>query len=189
MPQATGQLSLCATTTEPRLQSLRAAATKAWVPWSPCCTTGEVSTRRSLSPAAGEQPPLSTARESCMQQGRPTQPNINKWNFLKVTCSDWSVHICISDGGGWGTEEQWPPTFLWAIFIDLRHWIMYNTICEMNHQSRFDAWYRMLRAGALGWPRGMVWGRRWEGSAGWGTHVHPWRIHVDVWQNQYNIVK
>ena len=23
----------------------------------------------------------------------------------------------------------------------------------------------------------------------WGTRVHPWRIHVDVWQNQYNIVK
>ena len=22
-----------------------------------------------------------------------------------------------------------------------------------------------------------------------GTCVHPWRIHVDVWQNQYNIVK
>ena len=22
-----------------------------------------------------------------------------------------------------------------------------------------------------------------------GTRVHPWRIHVDVWQNQYNIVK
>ena len=21
------------------------------------------------------------------------------------------------------------------------------------------------------------------------THVHPWRIHVDVWQNQHNIVK
>ena len=20
-------------------------------------------------------------------------------------------------------------------------------------------------------------------------HVHPWRIHVDIWQNQYNIVK
>ena len=26
----------------------------------------------------------------------------------------------------------------------------------MNHQSRFDAGYRMLGAGALGWPRGMV---------------------------------
>ena len=31
-------------------------------------------------------------------------------------------------------------------------------------------------------------GRREEGS-GWGTRVHPWRIHVDTWQNQYNIVK
>ena len=23
----------------------------------------------------------------------------------------------------------------------------------------------------------------------WGTCVHPWWIHVDVWQSQYNIVK
>ena len=22
-----------------------------------------------------------------------------------------------------------------------------------------------------------------------GTHAHPWRIHVNVWQNQYSIVK
>ena len=28
----------------------------------------------------------------------------------------------------------------------------------------------------------------WEGGSKWGTHVHPWQIHVDVWQNQYNIV-
>ena len=27
------------------------------------------------------------------------------------------------------------------------------------------------------------------GGSGWGTHAHPWWIHVDVWQNQYNIVK
>ena len=26
-------------------------------------------------------------------------------------------------------------------------------------------------------------------SPGWGTRVHPWQIHVDVWQNQYNTVK
>ena len=38
-------------------------------------------------------------------------------------------------------------------------------------------------------PEGMVWGGRWEGDSGLGTRVHPWRIHVDVWQNQYNIVK
>ena len=69
------------------------------------------------------------------------------------------------------------------------HWNMYIIIYETNCQSRFDAWYRMLGAGALGWPRGMVWGGRWEGVSGLGTRVHPWRIHVDVWQNQYNIVK
>ena len=60
---------------------------------------------------------------------------------------------------------------------------------EMSCQSRFDARYWMLGAGALGQPRGMVWGGRREEGSGWGIHVHPWQIHVDVWQNQYNIVK
>ena len=32
-------------------------------------------------------------------------------------------------------------------------------------------------------------GREVEGGSGWGMHVHPWWIHVNVWQNQYNIVK
>ena len=22
-----------------------------------------------------------------------------------------------------------------------------------------------------------------EGGSGWGTHVHPWLIHVNIWQN------
>ena len=35
----------------------------------------------------------------------------------------------------------------------------------------------------------IVWGGRWEGGSGLGTHVHPGWIHVDVWQNQYSIVK
>ena len=30
---------------------------------------------------------------------------------------------------------------------------MYINICETDHQSRFDAWDRVLRAGALGLPR------------------------------------
>ena len=59
----------------------------------------------------------------------------------------------------------------------------------MNRQSTFDAGYRMLGAGALERPRGMVReGMREEGS-GWGTHVYLWWIHFDVWQNQYNSVK
>ena len=40
----------------------------------------------------------------------------------------------------------------------------------------------VLGAGALGWSRGMGWGWKWEGGSGWGTHVNPWLIHVNVWQ-------
>ena len=47
----------------------------------------------------------------------------------------------------------------------------------------------MLEAGAQGRSREMIWCGRWEGGSGLGTHVHPWRIHVNVWQNQYSIVK
>ena len=46
---------------------------------------------------------------------------------------------------------------------------------------------------ARGWCPGMTQregrGREVGGVSGWGTHVHPWWIYVDVWQNQYNIVK
>ena len=37
---------------------------------------------------------------------------------------------------------------------------MYITICATDRQSRFDAWDRVLGAGALGWPWGMGWGGR-----------------------------
>ena len=33
------------------------------------------------------------------------------------------------------------------------------------------------------WDDPEGWGGRWEGGAGWGTHVHPWLIPVNVWQN------
>ena len=35
----------------------------------------------------------------------------------------------------------------------------------------------------------MVQGGRREECSGWGTRVYLWQIHVDIWQNQYNIVK
>ena len=90
-------------------------------------------------------------------------------------CIEQSFGLC-GRGKGWDDLGEW-------------HWNMYIIIYETNLQPRFDAWYRKLGAGALGWPRGMGWGGRREGGSGWGTHVHPWRIHVNVWQNQYNIVK
>ena len=92
-------------------------------------------------------------------------------------------HWCIEQffglcgrGRGWDDLGEW-------------HWNMYNIIYETSRQSRFNAWYGMLGAGALGQHRGMVWGGRREEGSGWGTHVYLWRIHFDIWQNQYNIVK
>ena len=35
----------------------------------------------------------------------------------------------------------------------------------------------------------MVQGWRKEEGSGWGTRVYLWQIHVDILQNQYNIVK
>ena len=92
-------------------------------------------------------------------------------------------HWCIEQffglcgrGRGWDDLGEW-------------HWNMYNIIYETSRQSRFDAQYWMLGAGALGRPRRMVRGGRREEGSGWGTHVYLWWIHFDIWQNQYNIVK
>ena len=48
---------------------------------------------------------------------------------------------------------------------------------------------QVLRAGALGWPRGMGWRGRWEGGSGCRTHVNPWLIHVNVWQKPLQYCK
>ena len=63
---------------------------------------------------------------------------------------------------------------------DLReyHWNMYIMICEIDHQSKFDAWNRTLKAGALGQPRGK----------GWGTRVHLWLIHVNIGEKTTTIL-
>ena len=90
-------------------------------------------------------------------------------------CIEQSFGLC-GRGRGWDDLGEW-------------HWNMYNIIYEMSRQSRFNAWYWMLGVGALGRPRGMVRGGRREEDSERGTRVYLWRIHVDIWQNQYNIVK
>ena len=73
-------------------------------------------------------------------------------------CIEQSFGLC-GRGRGWEDLGEW-------------HWNMYTIMYEMSHQSRFDARYWMLEAGALGWPRGMVWGGRREEGSGWGTRVY-----------------
>ena len=48
---------------------------------------------------------------------------------------------------------------------------------------------QVLRPGALGRPRGSGWRGRREGGSGWGTHVNPWLIHVNVWQKPLQYCK
>ena len=90
-------------------------------------------------------------------------------------CIEQSFGLC-GRGRGWDDLGEW-------------HWNMHNIMYETSRQSRFNARYWMFGAGALGQPRGMVWGGRREEGSGWGTHLYLWWIHFDIWQNQYNIVK
>ena len=46
-----------------------------------------------------------------------------------------------------------------------------------------------LGPGALGRPRGIGWRGRCKGGSGWGTHVNPWLIHFNVWQNPLQYCK
>ena len=52
---------------------------------------------------------------------------------------------------------------------------------------------RCMIQDARGWCTGMTqrdgMGMKMGGGSGWETRVHPWRIHVEVWQNQYNSVR
>ena len=120
--------------------------------------------------------------------GKPLQYSclenpMNSMNSITLYMRQQKRHWCIEQSFGLcGRGRGWDDLGEW-------HWNMYNIIYETSRQSKFDARYWMLGAGALGRPRGMVWGGMWEEGSGWGTHVYLWQIHFDIWQNQYNIVK
>ena len=50
---------------------------------------------------------------------------------------------------------------------------MYIIICEIDDQSKFNAWNRAPKAGALGQLRGIGWEGMWEGGSGWGDTCIP----------------
>ena len=90
-------------------------------------------------------------------------------------CIEQSYGLC-GRGRGWGDLGEW-------------HWNMYNIMYEMSRQFRFDARYWMLGAGALGRPRGRVWGGRREEGSGWGARVYLWRIHFNRKKKNKSILK
>ena len=48
---------------------------------------------------------------------------------------------------------------------------------------------QVLGPGALGRARGIESRGRWEWGSGWGIHVTPWLIHVNVWQKPLQYCK
>ena len=65
--------------------------------------------------------------------------------------------------------------------------------CIISHKKRITSLGLMQDKGCFGWCTGMTqrdgMGREVRGGSGLGTRVYPWQIHLDVWQNQYSIVK
>ena len=59
--------------------------------------------------------------------------------------------------------------------------------------NRSPVQVQCMRQGPQGCCTGMTlrdgMGGRWEQGSGWGTHVHPWLIHVNVWQNPLQYCK
>ena len=62
--------------------------------------------------------------------------------------------------------------------------------CIIPYKKRITSPGSMQNTGCLGlvhWDDPEGWYR--EGGGRGVQDVYPWQIHVDVWQNQYNIVK
>ena len=67
-------------------------------------------------------------------------------------------------------------------------WENGNEICILPYVKQIASLGSMHDTGCSGlvhWddPEGWHLGGGGRGSSGWGTRVHPWWIHVDVWQN------
>ena len=64
-------------------------------------------------------------------------------------------------------------------------------ILSTVNRSPVQVWCmrQVLRAGALGWLRGLGWVGRWDGGSGWGTYVNPWLIRINVWQKPLQYCK
>ena len=121
------------------------------------------------------------------EQKTPTYTNASMWNLERCNnepiCKKEERHRCIEQSFGLCERRRG-----WDDLRD-QHWNMYIIICERDHQSRFNAWDKVLRSGALGWTWGMAWGGRWGGvQDGEHMHTHGWFMSM-YGKTHYNTVK
>ena len=93
-------------------------------------------------------------------------------------------------------ETQMHRTVFWTLWEKARAGCFKRTASKHVYYlgwNRLPAQVGCMRQafgpGALGRPRGIGWRGRWEGGSGWGTHVNPWLIHFNVWQNPLQLKK
>ena len=96
-------------------------------------------------------------------------PSLEVFSNTSNICIMWPKYWSLSFSISPSNEYPWLVSF-WIDWFDLL--VLQGTL-ESSPTPRFK----------------MIWGGWWEGGSELGTHVHPWRIHVNVWQNQYSIVK
>ena len=54
-------------------------------------------------------------------------------------------------------------------------------LCSIQDTGFLGLMHGVIQRDDMGWEVG--------GDSGLGACIHPWWIHVNVWQNQYSIVK
>ena len=92
-------------------------------------------------------------------------------------------------------EEQYQPYIPQWQGKGGSQWHFQKAVSQVYYQgwnrspAQVGCMRQVLSAGALGRPRRMGWGGRWEEGLGWGTHVNPWLIHVNVWQKPLQYCK
>ena len=77
-------------------------------------------------------------------------------------------------------KTQMYRTDFWTLWEKARVGCFERTACILSIVKQSTGPGGMHEPGALGRPRGIGWRGRWEGELGWGTHVTPWLIHVNV---------
>ena len=69
-------------------------------------------------------------------------------------------------------------------------WENSTEMCVLPYVNQITSPSSMHETGTQHWDSPEGWaGDGSRGGSGWRTHVHPWLIHVTVWQSHHNIVK